>query len=76
MFLLHVRRLQERRENNLNLKAYDFLCVELLCALKRKTGKVLGLCSFEEARKMLVLLEVINDKALLLLLDDSTSRNP
>lgn len=46
----------------------NFLCVELLCALKRKTGKVLGMCSFEEARKMLVLIsdmEVINDKALL-----------
>lgn len=57
----------------------NFLCVELLWALKRKTGKVLGMCSFEEARKMLVLIsdmEVINDKALLLLLDDSTSRNP
>ena len=60
-------------------KNKNFLRVVLLCALKRKTGKLLGMSSCKEAREMLLLnhdMKVINDKELLLLLDDNTSRNP
>ena len=55
----------------------DAYSVELLSALKRKTGKLLEMSSFKEAREMLLLnhdMKVINEEELLLLLDDDTSR--
>ena len=57
-------------------KQTNFLCVQL--HRKEKPEKLLEMPSFKEAREMLLLnhdMKTINDKNLLLLLDDNITKN-